>query len=310
MARRRPQGRPVDGVLLLDKPLGVSSNAALQTVKRLFRARKAGHTGSLDPLASGMLPICFGRATKISSFLLEADKTYRVGVRLGIRTETGDAEGAVLYRHDAPIDFSRQKIEQVLAGFRGEIEQVPPMYSAVKLNGRPLYELARQGIEVERKARRIQIHDIELRQQEADYLELDVCCSKGTYIRTLVEDIGDVLACGAYVVELRRLSVAGFTARPMLTMAELEAMAEEGQHVLDAQLLGLGEALAHWPDVCLGQQSAYFLRQGQAVQVPSAPTEGWVRLYDTGGERFLGVGHILDDGRVAPRRLLIGNGGA
>ena len=307
MARRRPQGRSIDGVLLLDKPLGISSNAALQRVKRLFHARKAGHTGSLDPLASGMLPICLGRATKISSFLLEADKTYRVGVRLGVRTKTGDAEGEVIYRHEGAIDFTPEQVTTVMAAFLGEIEQIPPMYSALKLNGRPLYELARQGIEVERQARKVQIHGLDLRQQDGDYLEIDVCCSKGTYIRTLVEDIGSALACGAYVIELRRLSVAGFNEMPMLTIEALEALADGGFDRLDEQLLSLGDALAHWPDVCLGQQSAYFIRQGQAVQVPSAPSEGWVRLYDTDGERFLGVGHILDDGRVAPRRLLVGS---
>ncbi len=312
MARRRPRrGRPVDGVLLLDKPIGQSSNAVLQTVKRLFDARKAGHTGSLDPLACGMLPICLGRATKISSFLLEADKTYHVGIRLGIRTETGDAEGAVVYRHEGPIAFTRDRIVEVIEGFLGEIEQVPPMYSAVKLNGRPLYELARQGIEVERKPRTVRIHAIELLALDGDRLEVAVRCSKGTYVRTLVEAIGEALGCGASVVALRRTSVAGFDPGAMVTLEALHERAEQGVEVLDASLIGLGEALAHWPDVRLGRQSAYFLRQGQAVQVPSAPREGWVRIYESGRDtdddgRFIGVGCILDDGRVAPRRLVGG----
>ncbi len=312
MSRRRQQrGRPVDGVLLLDKPVGQSSNAVLQTVKRLFHARKAGHTGSLDPLASGMLPICLGRATKISSFLLEADKAYEVALQLGIRTETGDAEGAVVYRHEGPLDFPRPRLIEVLEGFLGEIEQIPPMFSAVKLNGRPLYELARQGIEVERKPRIVRIHALELLGQEGDRLEIAVRCSKGTYVRTLVEAIGEVLGCGASVVALRRTSVARFDPAAMVTLEALQQRAEQGLEALDACLIGLGDALAHWPDVRLGRQSAYFLRQGQAVQVPSAPSEGWVRIYEAGqtegdGSRFIGVGRILDDGRVAPRRLVAG----
>ncbi len=313
MARRGRQrgGRAVDGVLLLDKPVGQSSNAVLQAVKRLFRARKAGHTGSLDPLASGMLPICFGRATKISSFLLESDKGYRVEARLGVCTETGDAEGRVIHRHTGRIAFSRARVVEVLAEFLGEIEQIPPMYSAVKVDGRPLYELARQGIEIERRPRTVRIHELELLALDGDRLEVEVRCSKGTYVRTLIEDIGRSLGCGAYVTALRRTTVAGFDPGAMVTFDELEELADLGFEALDARLIGLGEALSHWPGVRLGRQSAYFLRQGQPVQVPSAPSEGWVRIYETGrddgaGERFLGVGHILDDGRVAPRRLVVG----
>lgn len=303
MARRSKRGRPINGVLLLDKPVGMTSNAALQKVKRLYQARKAGHTGSLDPLASGMLPICFGEATKISSFLLEADKRYRVGMRLGIRTETGDAEGEVSYRHEGPIEFSRSVIEETLAGFIGRIEQVPPMYSAVKVNGRPLYELARKGMDVERKARQVEIRELKLLACEGVDLEIDVLCSKGTYIRTLVEAIGDALGCGAYVTALRRPEVAGFSGGDMLTLKRLEALAEEGLGALDALLIDPAEVLSHWPAVSLNSDLAFFVSRGQPVQVPNAPRSGWVRLF-AGKERFLGMGTILDDGRVAPKRMM------
>ncbi|MBI1195165.1 MAG: tRNA pseudouridine(55) synthase TruB [Gammaproteobacteria bacterium] len=303
MAKRSKRGRPVNGVLLLDKPIGMTSNAALQTVKRLFQARKAGHTGSLDPLASGMLPLCFGEATKISSFLLEADKRYRVGMRLGIRTETGDAEGEISYRHEGPIEFSQAVIEETLAGFIGRIEQIPPMYSAVKVNGRPLYELARKGLDVERKARQVEIHELHLLGFDGVDLEIDVHCSKGTYIRTLVEAIGEALGCGAYVTVLRRPEVAGFAREEMLTLERLEAIAADGFEALDALLIDPAEVLSHWPAVSLNSDMAFFVTRGQPVQVPNAPRSGWVRLF-AGEERFLGMGTILDDGRVAPKRMM------
>ncbi len=307
MARRIKRGRPVDGVLLLDKPIGMTSNAALQAVKRLFQARKAGHTGSLDPLASGMLPICLGEATKISSFLLDADKRYRVGMRLGICTETGDAEGEVSYRHEGTIDFPRPVIEEALTGFVGRIDQIPPMYSAVKVNGRPLYESARKGIDVERKSRQVDIHELRLLAHDGVDLEIDVACSKGTYIRTLVEDIGRALGCGAYVTALRRPEVAGFGSGEMLTFERLEAIAAEGElAALDALLINASEVLSHWPAVSLNADMTFFVTRGQAVQVPNAPTSGWVRLF-AGDERFLGMGTILDDGRVAPKRMMQAN---
>jgi len=302
MSRRRKSGRNVNGLILLDKPSGITSNQALQIVKRLFKARKAGHTGSLDPLASGLLPICMGEATKISAFLLDADKHYWVSCKIGERTTTGDAEGQVLGQR--PIDsVDADKVAQVLSGFRGPIEQIPPMYSAVKHQGQRLYKLARQGLEVERKPRAVTIHELELLRFEPPYFEIDVRCTKGTYVRTLVEDIGEVLGCGAYVADMRRLGVGPYREPDMHTLDSLETLAAEGLEVLDRQIVSIESALAQWPDVRLSGDAAFYMRQGQPVLVPHAPTSGWVRLYE-GEHQFLGMGQVLDDGRVAPRRLL------
>ncbi len=302
--RQREQGRKVNGILLLDKPTGESSNASLQTVKQLFDARKAGHTGSLDPLASGMLPLCFGEATKFSQFLLDADKHYQVQVTLGVKTNTGDAEGEVLLEREVPR-LTTADLESVLAGFRGPIEQVPSMYSALKHEGKRLYELARQGIEVPRQARTVTIHALTLSDWDGQTnLHLHIHCSKGTYVRTLVEDIGEVLGCGAFVAALRRLTVGPYQEKDMLTMAQLQAVhAKEGVAGLDALLLPLDTAVTSMASVKLTDQMAYFVRSGQPVFVPSAPQTGWVRLL-LSDERFLGVGEIVDDGKVAPRRLV------
>ena len=303
MGRRHSNQRKVNGILLLDKPAGLTSNAALQQVKKLFRARKAGHTGSLDPLASGLLPICMGEATKVSAFLLDADKHYLVKMRLGERTNTGDAEGEVVEQRPAG-DVTGEGLQAAMAGFQGEIEQIPPMYSAVKQKGQRLYKLARQGIEVEREPRSITIHELRLLDFESPVATIRVRCSKGTYVRTLVEDIGEQLGCGAHVADLRRLGVGPFDDSAMLTMQALEARRDEaGEAGLDALLLPMESGLANWPDVHLIGDAAFYLRQGQPVLVPKAPTSGLVRLYE-GETRFLGVGEILDDGRVAPRRLL------
>lgn len=302
MGRQRQRGRNVQGILLLDKPLGITSNAALQQVKRIFRARKAGHTGSLDPLATGLLPICFGAATKISAYLLDANKRYRVKVRLGITTTTADAEGEVL--ETRPVDgITEQAISSALRSFVGEIQQLPPMYSALKHKGERLYKLARQGIEVEREPRAVTIHVLELLSCELPEFELDVYCSKGTYVRTLAEDIGVVLGCGAHVSALRRTAVAPFGMDEIVTMETLEASAESGLGALDELLLPVESALADWPEVRLSSDAAYYLRMGQPVLVPRAPTDGWVRLYAGEGD-FLGVGQIQDDGKVAPKRLI------
>ena len=303
MGRRHGDERRVDGILLLDKPAGLTSNAALQKVKRLFRARKAGHTGSLDPLASGLLPICLGEATKVSGFLLDADKHYWVSCRLGVRTATADAEGEVL--ETRPVDaVTEKRLREVMEDFRGAIEQIPPMYSAVKHRGQRLYALARQGVEVEREPRRITIHALELLEFRLPLAEIAVHCSKGTYIRTLMEDIGEALGCGAHVADLRRLGVGPYSASGMVTLEALEErLAGEGERALDSLLLPLESGLSQWPDVRLTGDAAFYLRQGQPVLVPHAPTAGLVRLYE-GQRRFLGVGEILDDGRVAPRRLL------
>ena len=302
MARRRAKGRDVNGILLLDKPTGMSSNAALQTVKRLFNANKAGHTGNLDPLATGLLPICFGEATKISSYLLDSDKRYIGTCKLGVRTRTADSEGEVLETRSVG-NLTEQQVKQVLQGFIGQIEQIPPMHSAVKINGTPLYKLAREGKEIERKSRRVSIYQLEMLRLEGDELDIDVHCSKGTYVRTLAEEIGEALACGAHLSALRRTASGPFELEQAVTMPELAHLAEDGFESLDRLLLPPEEALSDWPMVCLSQNSAYYLQQGQAVQVPKAPSSGWVRLRRDDGQ-FLGIGQILEDGRVAPKRLI------
>jgi tRNA pseudouridine55 synthase len=290
------------GIVLLDKPIGMGSTEVLQRVKNLFQARKAGHTGSLDRLASGLLPLCFGEATKISGFLLEADKRYRSTFRLGVVTSTGDAAGEVLERQ-APPDFDEKAIVRVLSEFSGEIEQVPPMHSAIKHQGQRLYKLAHQGLTVERQPRRVTIHRLALLEHGDGRLHVEVDCSKGTYIRTLAEDIGKRLGCGASVETLHRLGAGPFDASGMVPLAELEERAERGLEHLDEVLLPIESAVAHWPGVSLPDGVAYYLRRGQPVLVPHAPTEGWVRIF-AGGNRFVGVGEVLDDGRVAPRRLM------
>ncbi len=302
-SRANRGGRDINGVLLLDKPAGMTSNEALQVVKRLLNARKAGHTGSLDPLATGLLPLCLGQATKISSYLLTADKHYWTRAMLGVRTDTGDAEGQVLVTRPVPV-IESDRLAAVLAGYRGVQQQIPPMYSAVKQQGKRLYELARQGIDVDREPREIVIHRLEaLRLAGAD-LELDIHCSKGTYIRTLIEDIGEALGCGAHVTALRRYGVGPYREGDMVSVDHLrELVAGDDAAGLADRLLPMDSALAHWPQVVLDADSVFYLREGQAIQVGGAPTEGMVRIYGP-QDRFLGVGEILDDGRVGPRRLL------
>lgn len=305
MGQRRREGeRDISGILLLDKPGGMTSNAALQAVKRLFRARKAGHTGSLDPLATGLLPVCLGEATKLSGYLLDADKRYRAEIRLGITTTTGDAEGdPLLVREIGTVD--RARVEAAAARFTGAIEQIPPMHSALKRNGVPLYKLARQGVAVEREPRSVTIHSLNVVRVDADRVEIDVHCSKGTYIRVLAEDIGEALGCGAHVSALHRTGVGGFDSRRMVALETLRGLSEHGTEALDALLVSMEDALMHWPEVRLAPDVAFFLRRGQAVLVPHAPAHGMVRIY-TREDRFLGVGHILEDGRVAPKRLVNG----
>jgi len=306
VARQR-RGRPLDGILVLDKPAGLSSNRALQMVKRLYGAAKAGHTGSLDPLATGVLPLCFGEATKFSQFLLDADKAYESTFVLGIATDTGDAEGEVRAIRDAS-SVTEAAVAEALEAFRGEIEQVPSMFSALKHQGQPLYKLARQGLEVERKARRVVIKQLELRafrggpNPEVDiYLE----CSKGTYVRSIAEDLGEMLACGAHVASLRRTRAGAFGIADSVTMATLEALkANDRLADLDALLLPADAAVDDLPLVRLSVSGGFYIRQGQPVLVPNAPCDGMVRVALETGE-FLGVGEILDDGRVAPRRLIV-----
>ncbi len=306
---RRKHGRPVNGILLLDKPSGLRSNAALQRAKHLFHARKAGHTGSLDSPASGLLPICFGEATKMSGFLLEADKRYVSTFTLGQCTSTGDAEGEVL--SERPVgSYSLARIEAVLDRFRGDIEQVPPMFSALKHQGKRLYELAYQGQSVEREARPLRIHELTLLDRDDRHLEVSIHCSKGTYVRTLATDIGEQLGCGAHVSQLRRTMVGPFTDQEMVSFEELEPLAQADDSAsMDRLLLPLDAALGGVPQVELPESSAFYLRRGQAVMVPRAPTQGLVRIYSR-GRQFMGVGEVLDDGRIAPRRLLAANRGA
>ena len=300
---RRSRGRSVNGILALDKPVGMGSNEVLQRIKRLYRARKAGHTGSLDRLASGLLPICFGEATKLSGYLLNADKHYVATFLLGVTTATGDAEGEVISRRPVP-GFSTSAIERVVARFRGEIEQIPPMHSALKHKGKRLYQLAHEGIVVERAPRPVTIHRFDVRRAEGEHIEVEVLCSKGTYIRTLAEDLGTELGCGASVVALRRIGAGPFGTEDMVELSAIESMASEGTGVLDALLQPMEAAVSQWPSVQLPEGIAFYIRKGQPVLVPHSPTEGWVRIHS---ERagFIGVGEVLDDGRIAPRRLFV-----
>jgi tRNA pseudouridine55 synthase len=305
MEHRRRYGRNISGILLLDKPHGMTSNDALQRIKRIYKAAKAGHTGSLDPLATGLLPVCLGSATKFSVFLLDADKRYRVRVRLGITTTTADAEGDVVRME--PADNVREpSLRKALGRFVGTIEQLPPMYSAVKHQGERLYKLARRGIEVERTPRTVDIFRIQLVEFDPPDFEIDVHCSKGTYVRVLAADLGEALGCGGHVTRLRRTGVGPYIEHEtgFATLEEIEQhAAAEGFDALDALLLPLESALGYWPSVRLSEDAAFYLRQGQAVLVPQAPTQGLVRLYDP-SEKFIGVGSILDDGKVQPKRLL------
>jgi tRNA pseudouridine55 synthase len=306
VARRR-RGRPVNGILILDKSTGLSSNQALQSAKRLYFAAKAGHTGSLDPLASGVLPLCFGEATKFSQYLLDADKAYESTFILGVATATGDAEGEIL-ETVCGSGVTEQQVEIALDAFRGEIEQIPSMYSAIKHEGQPLYKLARQGKEVERRARQVTVKSLELlafRGGEKPEIDIKMECSKGTYVRSIAEDLGKALGCGAHVSALRRTRAGPFVIADSVSMNTLEGLKKEEQFAeLDALLLPAESALGALPLIQLSESGGYYIRQGQPVQVPNAPCNGMVRLALETGE-FLGVGEILDDGRVAPRRLIV-----
>lgn len=300
--RARSRFDAVDGLLLLNKPAGMTSNQALQKVRRLLNARKGGHTGALDPAATGMLPLCFGEATKVSAFLLDADKTYRVTAKLGSATDTGDADGRETECKDVP-ELSREEWASILESFRGESMQVPPMYSALKKDGRRLYELARRGERVEREPRPIRIDEIELLEIAGTRLVFRVRCSKGTYVRSLVEDIAARAATVAHTARLHRESVAGFENDAMLDLAEVEALAEEGREVLRERLVAPDLALRAMPDVRLAAtEEATRFTAGNAVESPSRAEKGPVRVYGAAGE-FLGVGELGEDGRLAPKRV-------
>lgn len=300
---RKRHGRNISGILILDKPQGETSNRSLQKVKRLFEASKAGHTGSLDPLATGVLPLCFGEATKISQFLLDSNKAYTTKIKLGVKTATGDSEGEVLAEKDCS-HISLQDIEKALVNFRGEIQQVPSMYSALKHKGVPLYKLARAGKTVERKTRIVSIYELTLISYEDTYLELDIHCSKGTYVRTIADDLGEALGVGAHVTALRRTQAGPFTLDQAQRYETLEQIKKEDDFAaIDEFLIPADQAIQELPEVILPAVTAEYVLQGQAVITRHLPTEGLVRLYKE--DVFIGIGEIIDDGRVAPKRLFL-----
>jgi len=301
--RGRNKGRAIDGIVVLNKGRGLSSNKALQQVKHLYEARKAGHTGSLDPLATGVLPLCLGEATKVSQYLLDSDKGYRARIKLGVRTDSGDSEGEVLEEHDVS-GIDRKVVEAALERFRGDIQQLPPMYSALKKDGVPLYKLARQGKTVEREPRAVTIYSIGLTAFEGDELEIEVECSKGTYIRTIADDLGQALACGAHIIALHRTRAGAFTEQDCVGVETLIQVKEDkGLQGLDQFLIAMDEAVADFPAVELPEITAGFVKNGQAVLVQHLPAEGLVRLYEE--EQFIGIGCIDDEGKVAPKRLIV-----
>ncbi|OIQ25211.1 tRNA pseudouridine(55) synthase TruB [uncultured Vibrio sp.] len=309
MARRR-KGRPVNGVILLDKPTGISSNDALQKVKRIYFAQKAGHTGALDPLATGMLPICLGEATKFSQFLLDSDKRYVVKAKLGERTNTSDSDGEVVETRE--VNVTQEQLERCVASFKGETDQVPSMFSALKHQGRPLYEYAREGIEVPRESRKITVYSIELLRFEGDEIEMEVHCSKGTYIRTITDDLGEMLGCGAHVTYLRRTGVAKYPYEKMVTLEQLNELLEQAERdevapreLLDPLLMPMDTAVEDLPEVNMNAELTDLVQHGMPVQVFGAPAEGTVRMTSGDEKLFIGVATIDDDGRVAPKRLVV-----
>ena len=305
MARgKRSRYDAVDGLLLLNKPPGMTSNRALQTVRRLLNARKAGHTGSLDPSATGMLPLCFGEATKVCAFLLDADKTYRVTAKLGTATDTGDADGSETIATAEVPDLSFEEWNDVLQAFLGESMQVPPMYSALKKDGKRLYELARQGEIVEREPRKIRIDEIRLLEAAGSRLVFRVSCSKGTYVRTLVEDVAKQAGTVAHTVRLHRESVGDFRAEDMIDLASVEARIGDDRDGFRDSLLGPDVALTRFPAIELEVPEGERFSGGQAVQVVADSTTGLARVYEAGG-RFLGVGEFSGDGWLAPRRVFL-----
>lgn len=293
-----------DGVLLLDKPSGMTSNDVVQRIKKLFHIKKVGHTGSLDPLANGMLPICLGEATKFAQYLLDADKAYYVKMRLGVRTASGDSEGEIIAERPIP-KITKRLLEKTLSSFRGVIEQTPSMYSAIKYKGKPLYKLARQGVEVERKPRQVLIDELNLLDWNDKEIELYVHCSKGTYIRTLTDDLGEILDCGAHVTALRRLMVMHYRENQMVSLARLEQRYNESNiDALDLYLLPIESMVLHFPALKLNQLATFYLQKGLTVIVPHAPAGGFVRLHNY-NDQFMGIGEVLSNTRISPRRLLV-----
>ena len=307
MGRRvKKRGCDISGVIVLDKPIGLSSRQALNKVNDLIHAAKIGHTGSLDPMATGVLPLVLGNATKFSQFLLNADKEYEVSVKLGVATDSGDAEGNVI--EEKPVEgITRERIDSALDSFRGEIWQMPPMFSALKHNGQPLYKLARRGEVVEREARKQTIFENRIVGVEGTTIDLHLHCSKGTYVRTIVHELGQSLGCGAHVSNLRRTRAGPFHLSDAYTLAQLETAKES--HSIRDLIKPVASTISHWPPLILNKVAAFYLRQGQAIVVGHSLKAGWVGLFegtpgDSAHQNFMGVGEILGDGRVAPRRLI------
>lgn len=303
MSRRNPKGREINGIVLLDKDTGLSSNAALQKVKRLFFAKKAGHTGALDPLASGILPICLGQATKVAGFLLDDDKRYFVRGQFGRMTDTGDSEGEVIKTQ--PFEqLEEEKIRLAVNHFIGDIEQVPPMYSALKKDGKPLYKLARQGIEVDRPARPVTIHHIDYLGYENGIVSLEVSCSKGTYIRTLIEDIGNKLDCGAHVIELRRTGFAHIGIDQTIKFSDLESLATDDYQKLDEKIFATEDMLPNLGSVYLDEQQTTDIKHGRSIVSNESDSFEVIKLFDN-HQQFLGIGETDENGGIKPKRLFI-----
>ncbi|WP_137226255.1 tRNA pseudouridine(55) synthase TruB [Shewanella sp. MEBiC00475] len=307
---RRPKGRFIDGIVLLDKDTGMSSNFALQRVKRFFNANKAGHTGALDPLATGMLPICLGEATKFSQHLLDSDKRYLVTAKLGQRTDTSDSDGEIVQTR--PVNVTQALLDEKLAFFRGTTQQIPSMYSALKYQGQPLYKYAREGIEVPRESRPITVFELNFIKLEGDELTLDIHCSKGTYIRTIIDDLGEMLGCGAHVIMLRRTQVAEYPYEKMVSLAQLEALVEQShrqdvapQTLMDPLLLPMDTAVAKFAEINLPDEMLYYVMQGQAIQAAGLKPDELVRITIGDSHRFVGMGIMNDDGLLAPKRLIV-----
>ena len=306
---RRGKGRSINGIVLLDKPTDISSNHALQRVKRIFFANKAGHTGALDPLATGMLPLCLGEATKFSQFLLDSDKRYTVTAKLGVRTTTSDSQGDVVC--EKPVSVTQDQLDKALDTFRGDIMQVPSMFSALKHQGQPLYKYAREGITIDRPARPITVYEINQLRFEGDEVDLDIHVSKGTYIRTIVDDLGELLGCGAHVSMLRRTQVADYPYDKMVTIDQLEALIEQAKtedispyELLDPLLLDMDTAVKNYPGVNVTDEMGEYVLHGQPVQVFNAPDNTIVRITMGESHTFIGVGQMNDDGLIAPKRLV------
>ena len=303
MGQRRRKGRPISGLIVIDKPTGRSSNHVLQQIKRLFNAQKAGHTGNLDPLATGVLPICLGEATKLSSYLLAGDKRYQVTAQLGVATDSADADGNIIATSTVPM-LDEEKVSAVLQQYLGQQTQIPPMYSALKVNGQPLYKLARQGIDVKRKERAITIDAINLIKLTDRSLTLDVACSKGTYIRTLIEDIAQSLDTLAHVTMLRRTHAAGYTLHQAHTIAEITAIAEQGESALDQSLQAVETILPNWHKLVLSAEQSQQIQYGQTIQYQETHQVGMVSLYNEQG-KMLGIGDVSELSIVSPKRLFV-----